>query len=263
MTDSAAIPGLATVLGPAAVLSAAARSVAAGGDDPLAEVLISTPELARVLAKTTTLIDEVPALAAIHQQLADYGAVRARYFDTFLAEAAEAGIRQCVVLAAGLDTRAFRLDWPSGMTVFEVDRPTVLVFKAATLAAHGVRLLTDRHLVGVHGRESWPKALWRAGFTHNEPTAWLAEGLLPVPDADQDALISDIDGLSAAGSRFAFDDALGRCAGRSDAADWLTSRGWWTDVVKVSDLPELSARGPYGEQWLSAEATLTTAEKVA
>lgn len=247
---------------PAAVLSAAAVASASGCDDPLAAVLVGTPEITAVLQRSTALIDEVPALAAAHHVLADYQALRSRRFDAFLAEAGRAGIRQCVILAAGLDTRAFRLRWPEDTTIFEVEWPKVLSFKAAVLDAHGAPRPADWRPVAVAAADaaaSWPRALWDAGFNHNEPTVWLAEALLPLPDDAQDALMSQIDGLSAAGSRLAYDDALGRCAGRSDAADWLTSRGWWTDVVEARSLPELAAHR--GE--LSGHAILATAEKIA
>ena len=66
-------------------------------------------------------------------------AVRTRFFDAFFRDATQAGIRQAVILASGLDARAYRLDWPAGMTVFEVDQPEVIAFKTTTLAELGRR----------------------------------------------------------------------------------------------------------------------------
>ncbi|MBO0678608.1 SAM-dependent methyltransferase [Mycolicibacterium sp. S2-37] len=255
METSSVIGGVS----PAAVLSTAAVASAFGCDDPLAAVLIGTPEITAVLQRSTALIDEVPALAAAHHVLADYQAARSRRFDAFLADAVRTGVRQCVILAAGLDTRAFRLRWPSDMTIFEIEWPKVLDFKTSVLDAHGVPRPAGWHPVAVASDDRWPRALWSAGFNHNEPTVWLAEALLPLPDDAQDALLSEIDGLSAAGSRMAYDDALGRCAGRSDAADWLTSRGWWTDVTEARELPELAAH----RAEMSAHAIMATAEKIA
>ncbi|WP_422743160.1 SAM-dependent methyltransferase [Mycobacterium sp. WMMD1722] len=244
---------------PASVLTAAAVASASGCDDALTAVLIGTPEITAVLRRSAALIDEVPALAAAHHVLADYQALRSRRFDAFLEDAGRDGIRQCVILAAGLDTRAFRLRWPDDTTIFEVEWPKVLSFKSAVLDAHGASRPAHWRPVAAEAGSSWPRALWDAGFNHNEPTVWLAEALLPLPDDAQDALMSQIDGLSAAGSRLAYDDALGRCAGRSDAADWLTSRGWWTDVVEARSLPELAAH----RAELSEHAILATAEKIA
>ncbi|MCK0177040.1 MULTISPECIES: SAM-dependent methyltransferase [Mycobacteriaceae] len=255
METSSVIGGVS----PAAVLSTAAVASASGCADPLAAVLIGTPEITAVLQRSTALIDEVPALAAAHHVLADYQAARSRRFDAFLADAVRAGVRQCVILAAGLDTRAFRLRWPAETTIFEVEWPKVLEFKTAVLDAHGAQRPEGWYPVAVAADGRWPRELWNAGFNHNEPTAWLAEALLPLPDDAQDVLLSEIDGLSAAGSVLAYDDALGRCSGRSDAADWLTSRGWWTDVVDARDLPELAAH----RAEMSEHAVLGTAQKIA
>jgi methyltransferase (TIGR00027 family) len=253
---------IATRVGPE-VLTAAAVASVTGCDDPLTAVLLEPPKVVEVLQRSAELIDRVPALAAAHHQIADYHAMRSPFFDGYLADAASSGIRQCAVLAAGLDTRAFRLPWPDGMTVFEIDQPTVLRYKENALTAHGARPAADWRPVGVESDMPWPKRLWESGFNHNEATIWLAEGVLPLPDAAQDALISEIDKLSAAGSRIAFDDVLGMCAGRSDAPGWLTSRGWWTDAVEARHLPELSGRPVDSAQSYTAHAVLVTAEKIA
>lgn len=132
-----------------------------------------------------------------------YG-VQTRFFDDFFAGAAQNGIRQHVVVAAGLDSRAYRLDWPSGTTVFEVDQGGVLDFKARVLADHGAQPSAERVAVAADLRDDWPVALTAAGFDPRLPSAWSVEGLLPyLTGPAQDALFSRIDQLSALGSRVA------------------------------------------------------------
>jgi methyltransferase (TIGR00027 family) len=134
----------------------------------------------------------------------DYQAVRTHFFDAFFADAVEAGVRQVVILAAGLDSRAYRLAWPDGSVVYEIDLPKVLDYKAETLARHGAKPSTTRRAVPVDLRHDWPKALRDAGFDATRPTAWLAEGLLPfLPGHAQEAMFASIDQLSAPGSRVA------------------------------------------------------------
>ncbi|MDT5077127.1 MAG: hypothetical protein QOJ80_1764 [Mycobacterium sp.] len=125
------------------------------------------------------------------------------YAQLFL-EAAGAGIRQAVILAAGLDVRAWRLAWPDGSVVYEVDQPKVLGFKTETLESHDVAPIANHVSIGIDLRRDWPKALVEAGFDPTVPTAWSAEGLLPYLTADaQDLLFDRIQSLSAHGSRVA------------------------------------------------------------
>src|SRR5699024_6712569 len=122
--------------------------------------------------------------------------------------AVAAGVRQVVILASGLDSRAYRLAWPAGTVVFEIDQPKVLSYKAATLAAHGVTPSTDRREVPMDLRQDWPAALRAAGFDPAAPTAWLAEGLLMYLPADaQDRLFEQVTALSVPGSRIAVETA--------------------------------------------------------
>src|ERR1700688_1889963 len=100
----------------------------------------------------------------IDEMSRSYQAVRTHYFDEYFSVASRAGIRQVVILASGLDSRAYRLDWPSGTTVFEIDQPKVLAYKAATLAAHNATPSADRHEVPIDLRQDWPAALCDAGF---------------------------------------------------------------------------------------------------
>ncbi len=101
-----------------------------------------------------------------------------KFFDGFFERASRAGITQVVILAAGLDSRAYRLDWPAGTTVYEIDQPLVLQYKRQTLDEHDVRSACLRREVAVDLRQDWPVALQREGFDVTVPTAWLAEGLL-------------------------------------------------------------------------------------
>ena len=134
-------------------------------------------------------------------QLAAYQGVRSRYFDTALTRAAEQGVDQVVLLAAGLDTRAFRVDWPAGTAVFEVDQVGVLDFKDRVLSEHGAQATCDRRRVDADLREDWQSALQRAGFDPNRRSAWLMEGLLPfLPAAAEADLVHAVDQLATPGS---------------------------------------------------------------
>ncbi|ONM46727.1 SAM-dependent methyltransferase [Nocardia donostiensis] len=133
---------------------------------------------------------------------------RTKFFDDFFLSAAADGGRQAVILAAGLDARAYRLDWPTGTTVFEIDQPKVLEFKERVLTEHAATPKADRRPVAVDLREDWPAALVSAGLNPEEPTAWSAEGLLPyLPGTAQDALFEHIDELSVPGSHLGVESA--------------------------------------------------------
>ena len=202
---------LASSVGATATMVAAARAVATKAADPLINDPYAEP-LVRAVgidAFTRLITDEVdkadaddPALN--RRQMAEQVAVRTRFFDEFFDDAGKAGIRQAVILASGLDARAYRLAWPAGMTVYEIDQPQVIGFKSATLAALGAVPTTHRRAVGIDLRQDWPTALQQAGFDASQPTAWIAEGLLGYlpPDA-QDRLLDNLTALSAPGSRFA------------------------------------------------------------
>ena len=136
-----------------------------------------------------------------------FQAARTKYFDAYFADATAAGVRQVVVLAAGLDSRAYRLPWPDGTVIFELDQPKVLAFKRDVVAQVGDSPRADRREVAVDLRDDWPRALVDAGFDPSVPTAWIAEGLLIyLPAAAQDQLFAGIDGLSAPGSRVAVEE---------------------------------------------------------
>ncbi|WP_175408227.1 SAM-dependent methyltransferase [Streptomyces sp. TRM64462] len=132
--------------------------------------------------------------------------LRTRFFDDYFRTAAAAGVRQAVLVAAGLDTRAFRLEWPSGFRLFEIDLPGLLAFKEAVLGVHRARPACDRTTVRADLRDDWPSALLSAGFDPERPTAWLIEGLMMyLTHAENDRLLHAIGTLSAPGSHLALE----------------------------------------------------------
>ena len=203
---------IATSVGTTAVMVAAARARETDSPDPL----IRDP-FARILvegadtgvwqnfldpAMQQRIADADPEAAAIFANMLSYQAVRTHFFDTFFTNAAAAGIRQVVILASGLDSRAYRLSWPLGTVVYEIDQPLVLDYKASALAKHGAAPTAERREVAIDLRQDWPAALQAAGFDPDRPTAWLAEGLLMyLPAEAQDRLFEQISELSAPGSR--------------------------------------------------------------
>jgi methyltransferase (TIGR00027 family) len=196
----------ATALGVAAARAAETAQPNPLIRDPFAHLLVSAagPRWAELATGHSAPYGDDERGRRLDQLARSYQAVRTHYFDGYFGAAASAGIRQVVILAAGLDSRAYRLDWPSGTTVFEVDQPRVLAYKSATLDAHRAVPAATRHAVAVDLRENWPAALIDAGFRPRHATAWLAEGLLPYLPADaQHRLFEMVTALSAAGSRIA------------------------------------------------------------
>jgi methyltransferase (TIGR00027 family) len=224
----------------------------------------------------------------LHDMARDYQAVRTHYFDAYFKAAVRAGIRQVVILAAGLDSRAYRLDWSAGTTVFEIDQPKVLEYKTSTLDAHGAVPKARRVPVAVDLRDDWPSALITAGFDPTQPTAWLAEGLLPyLPGDAQDRLFDLVTEHSATGSMLAVeafnlhpsqysedkraarrertaqlrerlglnldvDTLMYTDDSRSDAAEWLSEHGWVVDAVPSAE--EMTRLGRSATEDLVEEA---------
>jgi methyltransferase (TIGR00027 family) len=270
---------IATSVGSTAVMVAAARA----GETQRKAPLIRDPYAKLLVAGAGTgvwefmLDDSFVAKVAeadveaaqIFEHMGNYQAVRTHFFDAYFAEATAAGIRQIVILASGLDSRAYRLDWPAGTTVFEIDQPKVLEYKAATLAEHGVRPAADLHAVPMDLRFDWPGALTAAGFDQGVPTAWLAEGLLMyLPGDAQDLLFERVTSLSAPGSRIAAEtmgvhsedrraqmrerfaairakfgmeeavdvqELMYNDPDRADVTDWLNAHGWTASGTTSQD----------------------------
>lgn len=198
-------------VGVTATFGAAARAVATNKgllNDAFAEPLLSAvgiDYLTRAIKDNVFATDDGddPAMAGLMDALAAH----TRFVDEFLADAGRAGIRQVVILASGLDTRPYRLWWPRGTTVYEIDQPRVLDFKSETLHRLDAKLATNRCAVGVDLSQDWPAALRRVGFDAAAPTVWVAEQLLVgyLPPREQNQLLDGVTAASAAGSRFAAD----------------------------------------------------------
>lgn len=140
------------------------------------------------------------------RRMAEAMACRTRFYDEFFLAAARGGVAQAVILASGLDARAYRLPWPAGTVVYEVDVPAVIEFKTVTLGELGAAPTAERRTVAIDLRDDWATALQAAGFDPKVPSAWSAEGLLVyLPDEAQDALFDNITELSAQGSRLVFE----------------------------------------------------------
>ncbi|GAP12990.1 methyltransferase [Longilinea arvoryzae] len=133
--------------------------------------------------------------------------IRTRYFDDFMQRVVrEEGIRQVVIVAAGLDTRAYRLEWPLGTSIYELDQPVVLHYKQQALHTAGAKPAHQRKAIGVDLSKPWQAPLQTMGFYSERPTLWLLEGLLfYLPDEAITHLLTDINKLSAPGSWLGFD----------------------------------------------------------
>jgi methyltransferase (TIGR00027 family) len=187
------------------------------------------------------------------RQRCEQMAVRTRFFDDFLLSATTAGIRQAVILAAGLDARAYRLSWPADTVVFEVDQPEVIAFKSTTLAQIGAEPTAERRAVGIDLRDDWPLALRDNFFATATPTAWIAEGLLPyLPPEAQDRLLDNITELSAPGSRLATENITDMSVFSDERARAMRSswRKHGLDI-DVADLVWAGDRRPAGEHLTS------------
>ncbi|KAA1248529.1 class I SAM-dependent methyltransferase [Mycobacterium simiae] len=211
---------LASSVGLTATMVAAARAVASR--DPRGAGAVATDHWAEPLVRAVG-VDFCTRMASGELDSADLDddtakgirhfaaamATRTRFFDDFFADATQAGIRQAVILASGLDSRAYRLPWPTGTTVFEVDQPQVIAFKTAALAELGAQPTADRRAVAVDLRKDWPAAVRAAGLDPTQPTAWIAEGLLGyLPAEAQDRLLDQITAQSVPGSRLATEGLL-------------------------------------------------------
>jgi methyltransferase (TIGR00027 family) len=198
---------LATSVGATATMVAAQRALASASgliDDPFAAPLVRAVGIdvyTRLVNGEIPITDETVFDPA---RMARGMAVRTRFYDQFYVDATRSGIRQAVIVAAGLDARAYRLPWPQGTVVYEVDMPDVIDFKTSTLSKLGAAPTAERRTVAVDLREDWPAALQAEGFDPTAPSAWSAEGLVVyLPPEAQDALFDHITALSAPTSQLA------------------------------------------------------------
>jgi methyltransferase (TIGR00027 family) len=274
-------------VGATATLVAAARAAASREtepliDDPFAEPLVRAVGVDFFIKMASGDIpapDDQTAMGVT--RMTDNMAVRTKFFDEFFESATDAGLRQVVILASGLDSRAYRLDWPADMVVYEIDQPEVIAFKTQTLAEQGAVPTCERRTVAIDLRNDWASALRAAGFDPQAPTAWSAEGLLGyLPPDSQDRLLDTITELSAPGSRVAIDSAppsdpeeqeqsrekmetisahwrengfdldfgnLVYLGERNEASDYLTGHGWQVSTAPVNDLLAAGRRGTFDE----------------
>ena len=230
-------------------------------DDPLAAAFVAAAPDAFAEEEADADAEVLGSLGAV---FAFYAVIRTRFYDDYLRDAATTGRRQVLLLAAGLDTRAFRLPWPSGVRVWELDLPDVLAFKERVLRERGAQPHCDRRPLVADLRGDWPTGLVSAGFDPGAPTAWLIEGLLTYLHPDEAAqLLRGVTELSAAGSRVAFEQDAGsssallararsiptmaRCTSMfhgglgDEAVGWLTDHGW--DVETHDPLEVAAAYG--------------------
>ena len=279
------------LVGATALGVAASRAVETAGPNPLirddfARMLVSSagPAWERLADAELAWLDDDPHGRRAHRLGIDYQAVRTHFFDKYFTDAVSAGIRQVVILAAGLDSRAYRLRWPADTAVYEIDQPQVLEYKTGILQRHGAVPAASRRPVPVDLRDDWPAALSAAGFDPTRPTAWLAEGLLPyLPSDAQDRLFEMFTALSAPGSQVAIEafgmnsrsnsqrwlrmrERLGLDVNvqaltyhepdRTDPVEWLTDHGW--QVNSVNNRDEMARLGRPVPDDLADEAVRST-----
>ncbi len=250
-----------TALGVALVRAHESRRPDRLFDDPYAAAFVAAAPAAFPDAFPGRTAAAADPLARMGAAFAVGAVLRTRFFDDYLLRARAAGCAQVVLLAAGLDTRAYRLAWPAGTRVFELDLPAVLDFKERVLHQAAAVAGCERIAVPVDLREDWTAAVRAGGLDPSEPTAWLCEGLLIYLSAGEaDQLLTTVSDLSVPGSQLAFEhgstlDPVLMAAAHSipamkpytsmwkgglghEAPDWLVRHGW---SVNIHDGGQLAA----------------------
>lgn len=204
---------ITTSVGQTALFVAASRALEAKKADPLAVDKYAEVFCRRVGGEWTTAVEgtdpEHPLQTEFGEHFVNFQGARTKYFDEYFAQAIEAGVQQVVLLAAGLDSRAYRLPWADGTVVYELDQPRVLEFKREAIEELDDAPKAQRREVPVDLREDWPRALQEAGFDPSRPSAWIAEGLLIyLPATAQEQLFAGIDALAAPGSFVGIEEAV-------------------------------------------------------
>ncbi|BCI51877.1 putative S-adenosyl-L-methionine-dependent methyltransferase [Mycolicibacterium litorale] len=245
---------LASSVGSTATGVAASRALASKQPNPLihdpyADPLVKAVGLEECIRRADGELHVEGHPMLDNRRACEQIAVRTRFFDDFFADAAAAGVRQAVILASGLDTRAYRLDWPAGTVVYEIDQPEVIEFKTRTLAGLGASPAAELRTVGIDLREDWPTALRDSGFDPSAATAWIAEGLLIYlpPDA-QDRLFDNIIALSAPGSRIAtehMDFGASQDAWLRRVSEWSKHVGSKVDLLDLFYTGDRTPAGTY------------------
>ena len=255
-----------TSVGSTALFVAAARALEAQKPDPSAVDPYAEVFCRAVGGEWADLLDgnapEHALRTEFGEHFVNFQGARTNYFDAYFRAAAADGVRQIVLLAAGLDSRGYRLPWPDGTVVYELDQPQVLEFKRDVLGARGAVPTAERREIAVDLRSDWPQALRDNGFDPAAPSAWIAEGLLIyLPATAQQQLFTGIDALAASGSHAAVEEAVPmpgeafeakreeeRAAGNDDkffnlvyneqhepAAAWFGNRGWRAEATTLPD----------------------------
>jgi methyltransferase (TIGR00027 family) len=244
---------LASSVGATATMVAAARAAASRRphpviNDPFAEPLVRAVGLDLFTKAASGEMDFADIDdGAGFPRMVDTFAARARFYDDYFAETSGKGLRQVVIVASGLDSRPYRLSWPAGTTLYEIDQPEVIEFKTTTLSELGAVPGAEHRPVGIDLREDWPAALHEAGFDATQPTAWLAEGVLIgfLPPAAEVRLLDNVAALSAAGSTFAADygSVRGQTEEQQRQARKLTDR--WREHGLDLHIPDLTYPGEH------------------
>ncbi|WP_328459468.1 class I SAM-dependent methyltransferase [Streptomyces sp. NBC_00448] len=268
-------------VGLTALMVAAARAIETHRPDSLAQDVYAEHfvRAAPACAEWPMRIEQVPDGDAnpLWGRFARYFGLRTRVLDDFVHRTVHtAGARQVVLLGAGLDTRAFRLKWPAGCVVYEIDRDGVLAFKHQVLAGLSATPKATRVPIPIDLRDDWVTALTDAGFDPAAPSVWLAEGVLfYLPHAAETYLIDTVDQLTTGGSALAFEVKLEKDLlayrdspiylstrqqigidlltlfdrqARPDSAGALAANGWSTTVRTPFDFTRQHGRGPLPEQ---------------
>ncbi|MFI6417205.1 class I SAM-dependent methyltransferase [Streptomyces sp. NPDC050842] len=273
------VEGVAGGVGLTALLVAAARAIETHRHDSLAQDVYAEQFVRAASACTDwpVRIEQVPDGDdnPLWGRFARYFGLRTRVLDDFLLQSVRTDVRQVVLLGAGLDMRAFRLDWPSDLVVFEIDRAGVLAFKQRVLTDLSAAPKVKRVPVPVDLRADWVTALTTAGFDPAAPSVWLAEGLLfYLPSTAETNLIDTVDRLTTGGSALAFEAKLEKdllayrdspvytatreqigidllqlfdLGPRPDSAGDLTTKGWSTSMHTPFEFTRRHRRGPLPE----------------
>jgi len=282
-----------TALGVAAARAAETESENPLIQDPFARAFLEAAgdgmwSLMANPMKSAELTDLDPDLLVRMRVMIDFMAVRTAFFDEYFLDGVGSGVRQVVILAAGLDARAWRLPWPDGTAVYELDQAKVLEFKSTTLRNRGAHPTSRLMSVAVDLRQDWPTALQEAGFDPSIPTVWSAEGLLRyLPARAQDLLFERVQALSPSGSWLAVNapakeaadpdklarqreqsqrfravasrvldievpdvDDLWYPEERTDVTDWLREHGWDASAITMGEMLARYGRSVPGDDVL-------------
>lgn len=172
--------------------------------DPLAEAVTDEVVAGARPGEPAVRLDPDGEPTIMTRCMGDYLAIRTSFLDDYLRSAALDGIAQIVIPAAGMDGRAFRLPWPPGTRIYEIDSAEVLDFKQHVIAKYTMTPTAERVVIPADLGGAWTSALCESGFDPRLPSAWVLEGLVYyLNSAGNDELLNHISDLAAPGSRIA------------------------------------------------------------